>query len=94
MRLALGYSAFALAAACFFWDYKLGFDSTKYFTAAAVAVYTLLNGALTIWMLYVERGVVYEGTAPNSAGGETLRISIAPENQVVQRDGSRTAGGN
>ena len=35
---------------------------------------------------------MFTGFPGNS--GETLRISIAPENQVVQRDGSRTAGGN
>ncbi|KAJ3523897.1 hypothetical protein NM208_g12273 [Fusarium decemcellulare] len=48
VRLALGYSAFAIAAACFVWDYKLGFESTKLYTAVAVAVYTLINTALTI----------------------------------------------
>jgi hypothetical protein len=75
VRLALGYSAFGLAAACFGWDYKFGFESTKYLTAAAVALYTLLNGALTLWIFYVERGTVYVGTAPKT--GETVRISTA-----------------
>ncbi|KAK4103179.1 SPC25-domain-containing protein [Parathielavia hyrcaniae] len=80
VRLALGYSAFALAAACFAWDYKFGFDSTKQFTAAAVALYTLLNGALTLWVVYVERGTVYVGTAPR--GGETVRVSTATKKNV------------
>lgn len=62
VRLALGYSAFAICAACFYWDYKLGFDSTKYYTAAAVTLYTLLNGALTLWVWLVEGGTVYVGT--------------------------------
>jgi signal peptidase complex subunit 2 len=74
VRLALGYGAFALAAVCFLWDYKLGFDATKYYTAAAVAIYTLLNGALTGWILFVEKGVVYTGKAP---GGETVRSAFA-----------------
>jgi signal peptidase complex subunit 2 len=69
VRLALGYGAFALAAVCFLWDHKLGFDATKYYTAAAVAVYTLLNGALTGWIMFVEKGIVYTGTAPS---GETV----------------------
>ena len=64
-RLALGYSAFAVAAACFLWDYKLGFESTKWYTAAAVALYSLINGALTIWISFVEKGTVYQGTAPD-----------------------------
>ncbi|KAL8387556.1 hypothetical protein RB595_009826 [Gaeumannomyces hyphopodioides] len=72
VRLGLGYGAFLVAAACFLWDYKLGFDGTKYYTAAAVALYTLLNGALTVWIWGVERGIVYVGTAPS---GEKLTIS-------------------
>ncbi|KAL2759122.1 hypothetical protein ACRALDRAFT_1080669 [Sodiomyces alcalophilus JCM 7366] len=72
VRLALGYSAFLVAGVCFAWDYKLGFHATKLYTAAAVALYTLLNSALTLWMWFVEKGVVYEGTSPD---GE--KISIA-----------------
>ncbi|KAI1137933.1 SPC25-domain-containing protein [Hypoxylon sp. FL0543] len=71
-RLALGYGAFAVAAACFLWDYKYGFEDTKFYTAAAVAVYTLLNGALTYWIGFVEKGTVYQGTAPDGS-----KISIA-----------------
>ncbi len=80
-RLALGYSALAIASACFAWDYKLGFDNTKHFTALAVALYTLLNGALTLWVLYVERGTVYAGTAPS---GETVRITTATKKNVPE----------
>lgn len=69
VRLGLGYSAFFVAAACFLWDYKLGFESTKYYTAGAVAVYSLLNTALTLWIWLKEKGVVYVGTAPK---GETV----------------------
>ncbi|KAI1807318.1 SPC25-domain-containing protein [Daldinia bambusicola] len=71
-RLALGYGAFAVAAACFAWDYKFGFEATKYYTAAAVALYALLNGILTFWISFVEKGVVYQGVAPDGS-----KISIA-----------------
>ncbi|QUC22361.1 uncharacterized protein UV8b_06602 [Ustilaginoidea virens] len=71
VRLALGYGAFAIAAACFGWDYKFGWDSTKYYTAAAVALYALVNGFLTFWMLRVERGTVYQGAAPT---GEKVTV--------------------
>lgn len=70
MRLGLGYAAFLVAAACFGWDYKFGFEDTKYYTAAAVAVYALLNTALTLWILLREKNIVYVGTAPS---GETVR---------------------
>ncbi|KAH6630826.1 microsomal signal peptidase 25 kDa subunit-domain-containing protein [Chaetomium sp. MPI-SDFR-AT-0129] len=82
VRLALGYSAFALAAACFAWDYHFGFESTKYLTAAAVALYTLLNGALTLWVLYAERGTVYVGTS--RATGETVRIGTETKKNVPE----------
>ncbi|EGS23252.1 signal peptidase complex-like protein [Thermochaetoides thermophila DSM 1495] len=80
VRLALGYSAFAVAAACFVWDHKYGFEATKYLTAVAVAVYTLLNGALTAWIMWVERGTVYVGEAPQTR--ETIRISTATKKNV------------
>ncbi|KAK5655455.1 hypothetical protein OQA88_5726 [Cercophora sp. LCS_1] len=80
VRLALGYGAFTLAAACFLWDYKFGFDATKWFTAAAVALYSLLNGALTLWIVYVERGTIYEGTSPS--GDATVRISSSVKKNV------------
>ncbi|KAH7159878.1 microsomal signal peptidase 25 kDa subunit-domain-containing protein [Dactylonectria estremocensis] len=79
VRLVLGYSAFALATACFFWDYKLGFQNTKHFTAVAVAVYTLINTALTLWITVKEKGIVYEGTAPS---GETISISTSTKKNV------------
>lgn len=69
MRLGLGYAAFLTAAACFAWDYKFGFESTKYYTAAAVVVYSILNTAFTLWMWFKENGVIYTGTAPN---GDTV----------------------
>lgn len=75
VRLALGYSAFLVAAACFLWDYKFGFESTKYYTAAAVAIYTVLNGLLTLWIWGKEKGTVYVGTAPS---GETVCVFLRP----------------
>ncbi|CAJ2513480.1 Uu.00g015990.m01.CDS01 [Anthostomella pinea] len=71
-RLALGYGAFAVAATCFLWDYKLGFEDTKYYTAAAVALYSVLNGLLTFWIGSVEKGTVYQGVAADGS-----KISIA-----------------
>ncbi|TGJ87441.1 hypothetical protein E0Z10_g1313 [Xylaria hypoxylon] len=75
-RLALGYSAFAIAAACFLWDYKLGFEDTKWYTAAAVGLYSVINGALTLWITYVEKGAVYQGKA---ADGTKISVSTSTE---------------
>ncbi|CAJ0541689.1 Ff.00g081760.m01.CDS01 [Fusarium sp. VM40] len=79
VRLALGYTAFGIAAACFLWDYKLGFESTKYYTAAAVTLYTLINTALTLWIMFREKGIIYEGTSPS---GEKISISSSTKKNV------------
>lgn len=83
-RLALGYSAFAIAAACFGWDYKFGFENTKYYTAAAVAVYAVLNTILTVWVAFVEKGIVYEGVAPS--GDKVRRIRQGPSGCAGRTD--------
>ncbi|ROT35593.1 microsomal signal peptidase 25 kDa subunit [Sodiomyces alkalinus F11] len=79
VRLGLGYSAFLIAAACFAWDYKFGFFATKPYTAAAVVLYTLLQGALTLWVWLVEKGVVYEGISPD---GEKISITTSTTKNV------------
>ncbi|KAK3397486.1 microsomal signal peptidase 25 kDa subunit-domain-containing protein [Sordaria brevicollis] len=72
-RLALGFSAFLLSAACFAWDYKLGFEATKQYTLVAVILYTLLNGALTYWIMFVEKGTIYVGKTKD--GKTSLRVA-------------------
>ncbi|KKY29640.1 putative microsomal signal peptidase 25 kda subunit [Diaporthe ampelina] len=81
VRLALGYSAFLVAAACFLWDYKLGFESTKYYTAGAVAIYSLLNTALTLWIWLKEKGIVYVTIATHTKKNVpiyNLTVTITP----------------
>lgn len=75
-RLAIGYSAFAICAANFYWDYKLGFESTKHYTAIAVALYAILNGILTYWIWGVEKGSVYVGT---NKSGARIEVSTKTE---------------
>ncbi|CAK7235213.1 hypothetical protein SEUCBS140593_009207 [Sporothrix eucalyptigena] len=76
VRLAIGYGALSVAVACFVWDWKLGFDSTKYYSAVAVAVYLALNVAMTFWARNVEGATVYVGTSPS---GETVSIATSVE---------------
>lgn len=78
-RLALGYSAFALCAATFYWDYTYGFESTKLYTALAVALYTVLNGALTFWIFYIEAGTIYSGASPT---GDTITIATKTDKHI------------
>ncbi|KAK8056276.1 hypothetical protein PG993_001503 [Apiospora rasikravindrae] len=78
-RLALGYSAFVIAGACFAWDYKFGFENTKYYTAVAVAVYTVINTILTYWIAFVEKGIVYQGTTPK---GDNISIATSTDKNI------------
>ncbi|KXT02731.1 hypothetical protein AC578_5418 [Pseudocercospora eumusae] len=71
VRLALGYTAVIIAAATFGADYKFGWEVTKTGTAWAVAAYTLLNAALTLWLWFVEKGLIFEG----AKDGKKISIS-------------------
>ena len=79
VRLAIGYTAFTISAACFVWDYKLGFEATKYWTVAAVATYTLLNAVLTAWIIFKEKGIIYVGVAPS---GDTITVASSTSKNV------------
>lgn len=62
VRLSLGYAAVVIAAITFYFDFKLGWEQTKYWTLWAVIVYFILNGALTFWIWKVEKGIVFVGS--------------------------------
>jgi Microsomal signal peptidase 25 kDa subunit (SPC25) len=61
IRLLVGYSAVAIAAATFYLDWKLGWDATKNYTAGACLLYFTLNGFLTLWIWRSEAGRVFVG---------------------------------
>lgn len=63
VRLAFGYSAVVIAAYIFYLDYilKKDFADTKQLTLYAVIAYFILNGALTGWIWFVEKGIVFTG---------------------------------
>lgn len=61
VRLAAGYAAVSIAAATFYADWKLGWDATKNYTAAACVLYFTLNSFLTLWVWTSEAGKVFVG---------------------------------
>jgi hypothetical protein len=61
IRLAIGFTACAIAGATFYYDYTLGWDKTKAATLYAVVAYFTLNTLLTWWIWWVEGGKVYIG---------------------------------
>ncbi|MCJ1439157.1 hypothetical protein MMC27_008548 [Xylographa pallens] len=87
VRLALGYSAVIVAGVTFAFDYKLGWDETKEYTYWAVIAYFLLNGALTFWIWFAEKGKIFQGETQN---GTLLTIASRvtkhnPKYQLVIR---------
>jgi hypothetical protein len=71
VRLALGWSAVAIAGALFYFDWKLGWEVTKPYTLPAVVAYFVINTAFTYWIWFVEGGCIYEGE------GKTGKIRIS-----------------
>ena len=71
IRLSLGYTAVLIAFALFTTDYKFGWEATKPYTLPACVAYFLLNGLLTAYVFFVERGTVFSGSR---AGGQTLTL--------------------
>ena len=66
VRLGLGYTAVAIAAITFYFDYKLGWDETKSYTLWAVVLYFILNSTLTYWIWGIEKGKVFVGESNGS----------------------------
>lgn len=61
VRLVLGWTAVLIAGALFYFDWKFGWDATKAYTLPAVVAYSILNGAFTYWIWFVEKGIVFVG---------------------------------
>ena len=102
VRLGLGYAALLVAAACFAWDYKLGWEATKLWTACAVGFYAALNGGLSLWVWLVEQGTVYQGTAKDGRqlyiatsakkGDPTYRLKVAILDAGAGKEGADAKG--
>ncbi|TKA75353.1 hypothetical protein B0A49_04527 [Cryomyces minteri] len=78
VRLLLGYLAVVVSGVTFYFDYTLGFDKTKYWTAWAVAAYFVLNGLFTWWIWRVEKGIVFQG----SVKGQKLLLYSRTEKHI------------
>ncbi|KAK9236737.1 microsomal signal peptidase 25 kDa subunit [Lipomyces kononenkoae] len=62
VRLMLGFVSVIVAAAAAGYDYYVGFEKAKPFTAIGVSLYFVLNVAFTAWIMYVEKGTFYQGS--------------------------------
>lgn len=81
IRLAIGYAAVAIALYIFYLDYilKIKFQDVKGVTTLAVVAYFILNGSLTLWQWFGERGLIFSGTRTEDSSTLTLKLhSHAP----------------
>ena len=74
-RLLLSLVASLLAASVGICDWLYDFSATKTYTLAAVLVYFALNGAITYWVLKVERGRIWIGTVASTSPPPTSNPS-------------------
>lgn len=85
IKLALGYAAVIISAITFAYDYKFGFDQTKHYTAATVAIYMLLNGAFTFWIWGVEKNIIYTGSLNGKKVKSQLTHYLTLHRLIVSR---------
>lgn len=62
VRLAFGYVAVVAAALAGGYDYKIGFEKAKLYTAIGVVVYFAAYAAMNLWQFVVERNLVFAGS--------------------------------
>jgi len=74
VRLAIGFTACAIAGAAFYCDffYTVTFEKAKELTFYAVIAYFVLNTILTWWIWGVEGGKVFIG----ERNGVKVRLSL------------------
>ncbi|GAA5869415.1 hypothetical protein JCM8547_008668 [Rhodosporidiobolus lusitaniae] len=61
VRLALGWSAVAVAAATGWYGYTTEFHESKQWVGVGVVVYVILNTALTLYVAYFEKNTIFVG---------------------------------
>ena len=76
MRLGLGYTAVATAFYIFYLDYvqKIKFTDIKTTTAIAVIAYFILNGLLSLWLWFGEKGLIFAGSRTDGDEKVVLKI--------------------
>jgi len=85
VRLALGYTMVAISGGAFWYERKHGWDATREWMPFAIMAYFALNFVLGYWVMFVERGVVFDGKkdAVDSAddGDNGFEISISTKTE-------------
>ncbi|KAK4056350.1 hypothetical protein OIO90_002493 [Microbotryomycetes sp. JL221] len=87
VRLGLGWSAVAVAAATAYYSFVTEFHDSKRWTAVGVACYAVLSTVLTLYVMFVEQDVIFDGKRKTFAARASSTAS-PPEsgNGVLTKD--------
>ncbi|PRQ70390.1 Microsomal signal peptidase 25 kDa subunit (SPC25)-domain containing protein [Rhodotorula toruloides] len=78
VRLALGWTSVAVAAATGYYGYVTEFHESKYWVSVGVVLYVVLNTVLALYVAYVEKNIIFVGkrrTIASRISTERLTIS-------------------
>ncbi|KPV73100.1 uncharacterized protein RHOBADRAFT_3370, partial [Rhodotorula graminis WP1] len=78
VRLALGWSSVAVAAATGYYGYRTPFNDSTLWVSLGVALYVVLNTALALHVALVEKNTIFEGKRRTLASRiSTERLSVS-----------------
>ncbi|GAA5997560.1 signal peptidase complex subunit SPC2 [Rhodotorula paludigena] len=78
VRLSLGWTSVAVAAAAGVYGYRVEFQESKYWVTVGVVLYVVLNTALALYVAFVEKNIIFEGKRKTFASRiSTERLTIS-----------------
>ncbi|TNY20107.1 microsomal signal peptidase 25 kDa subunit-domain-containing protein [Rhodotorula diobovata] len=80
VRLALGWSSVAVAAATGYYGYVIPFHHSTFWVSVGVVLYVVLNTVLALYVAFVENNTIFEGkrrTLASRISTERLTISTS-----------------
>ncbi|KAM0789827.1 hypothetical protein ACM66B_006676 [Microbotryomycetes sp. NB124-2] len=80
VRLGLGWTAVAAAAGTAYYSYITPFHDSKFWTGVGVTTYLFLSTLLTIYVMFVEQNVIFDGKRRTFASRITTeRLTISSQ---------------
>lgn len=84
MRLGLGWTASIIAIGASLYAYKVPFQQSRDYVLLAVVVYTILSAILAVYVKYIEKDTIFEGSRKVFAG--RVRAGTEDYAMTVQLD--------
>ncbi|KAK9480976.1 microsomal signal peptidase 25 kDa subunit [Lipomyces japonicus] len=87
-RLAIGFSSVLVALVVVAYDYFVGFEAAKTYTAIGVSIYFALNIAFTGWIVFIEKGTIFQGFKDDNKISVASSIKKYVPNYVIRIENS------